>query len=116
MRKKTIKSLFDNVFWYMVYMLPLFLMIIYWAKTGAISLSGAMTSAGLNVLTNNPIYTALNDIFGTGGTLPLFSSPDIIAFATYFISAFILHLFVDFILFIPRLCYKWMNCFGGDKE
>ena len=28
---------------------------------------------------------------------------------TWFISAHIIHIFVDFIVFIPRLCHKWMG-------
>lgn len=117
MRKKTIKCLFDNVFWYVVYLLPIGLMLIYWAKTGAVSLSGAMTSAGLGVLVQNPIFDALNGIFGTGGVMPLFSSPDIIMFVSYFASCFLLHLFVDVILLLPRLCHKWMSGdIGGTKE
>ena len=114
MRKKTIKELFDNVFWYLVYLMPLFLMLLYWVKTGSISLVNCMSDAGLGILTNNPIYTSLNDIFGASGVLPLFASADLIAFGTYFCSCFILHLLVDFVLFIPRLCHKWLNEFGGN--
>lgn len=114
MRKKTIKELFDNVFWYAVYILPLILLALYWFKTGSISLVNCMNDAGLGILTNNPIYTSLADIFGANGVLPLFASADLICFGSYFISCFILHLLVDFILFIPRLCHKWLNEFGGN--
>ena len=116
MRKKTIKCLFDNVLWYMVYMLPLLLLLIYWFKTGDISLSNAMSSAGLGILSNNPIYVGLDGIFGSTGTMPLFSSPDILLYGSWFISTFLVHLFVDFLLFIPRLAHKWMNWLGGDSD
>jgi len=115
MRKKTISNLFDNFFWYVVYMLPILLLLIYWFKTGSLSLVSCMNSAGLGVVVDNPIYTSLNAIFGSAGTFPLFASADLIAFGSYFVCAFLLHLFVDFLLFIPRLCHKWLKCFtGGD--
>lgn len=116
MRKKTIKNLFDYVFWYGLYLLPLLLMLVYWFKTGSASFINVMSDAGLSVLTTNPIYDALNQIFGSGGVLPLFTSPDVIAFCTYFVSVFLVHLAVDFLLFIPRLAHKWMDCLGGNDE
>lgn len=116
MRKKTINKLFDNFLWYLLYTLPLLLMLLYWFKTGSISLVSAMSDAGLSVLTTNPIYDALFSIFGTGGIMPLFTSPDVIAFITYFASVYIIHLAIDFILFIPRLAHNWMSALGGDNE
>lgn len=114
MRKKTLKCLFDNVFWYLIYLLPLILLVVYWCKTGAISVVGAMNDAGLGIITTNPVYTSLNGIFGADGVVPFFASPDIIAYGSYFVCVFIFHLAVDFLLFIPRLCHKWMNFLGGD--
>lgn len=116
MRKRTITKLFDNVLWYAIYMLPLLLMLLYWFKTGSISLVNTMTDAGLGIVTNNPIFDSLNSIFGASGTFPLFASADVICYMTYFISTFIIHLAVDFLLFIPRLAHKWMDCLGGKDE
>ena len=116
MRKKTLKCLFDNVMWYLIYLLPLILMVIYWCKTGAITMAGAMTDAGLDVINTNPVYTSLYGIFGTGGVFPIFTQPDILIYFSYFVCVYIVHLAVDFLLFIPRLCHKWMSAFGGDND
>ena len=116
MRKRTITKLFDTGMWYILYMLPILLMLLYWFKTGSISLVNTMSDAGLGIVTNNPIYDSLNSIFGVGGTFPLFANADVICYMTYFISVFIIHLAVDFLLFIPRLCHRWMRCLGGDDE
>lgn len=116
MRKKTLKCLFDNILWYMVYMLPLLLLLIHWFKTGDVSLINAMSSSGLGIFADNPIYTSLLSIFGEDGILPLFASADVVAYCSYFVSTFIIHLFVDFLLFVPRLAHKWMSWLGGDDD
>lgn len=113
MRKKTLKTLFDSLFWYFVYLLPLILLTVSIFRTGTItSLSSVMGSIGVNILENNFIYTSLLDIFGTGGIFPLFIQTDLLMFLTYFISAFLLHLFVDIILFIPRFAMNLSDNFG----
>lgn len=118
MRKRTVNFCFDKFFWYAVYMLPLILYVIYLLKGGyeAIpSLSTAMSSFGLNVLETSDLYVALNNVFGSGGVVPTFVSGDILLFMTYFISTFLLHLMVDFVLFIPRIAMKWLDkLYGGD--
>ncbi len=116
MRKKSIKCLFDNFMWYLVYTLPLLLLLIYWFKTGDVSLSNAMTSAGLGIFSENPIYTCLTGLFGADGTMPLFTSPDLLVYCSYFVSTFVVHLAVDFVLFIPRICHNWMTGIGGGKD
>lgn len=116
MREKTQKNLFDNGMWYILYLLPLIIWALVSYQSGTItSLSSAMSTMGLEIFANNQILTSLTDIFATTGILPLFSSPDIILYMSYFISVFLIHLFVDFILFIPRLAHKWLNkLYQGD--
>lgn len=116
MREKTQKNLFDNVMWYLLYLLPIVLWLVVSFRSGEIvSLSSAMSTMGLDIFANNEIYTNLSSIFATDGILPLFSSPDILMYMTYFVSVFLIHLFIDFLLFIPRLAHKWLNkLYGGD--
>ena len=117
MRKKTVKCLCDNVFWYLIYLLPLILMFGVTFETGTfVSISQAMQSVGLNVLTENVIYTSLNQIFGTGGIVPLFVNADVIAYMTYFVSVTFLHLFVDIILVLPRYAMNLFDGFIGGKN
>lgn len=116
MREKTQKNLFDNIMWYGLYLLPLLIWLVVSFRTGEIvGLSSAMSSMGLEIFTTNQIFISLSDIFATTGILPLFASSDIILYMSYFISVFLIHLFVDFILFIPRLAHKWLNkLYQGD--
>ena len=108
MREKTQKRLFDNFFWHFIYLLPLLIWLVVSFQSGQITtLSGAFTSMGLEVFVDNPIYTSLMEVFATTGILPLFNSPDIVMYFTYFTSVFLMHLFVDFILFIPLHSNSW---------
>jgi hypothetical protein len=121
MRKKTINNLFDYVLWYLVYLLPLIVWLIILARNNFnadYTLGYVFSNCGLGIVTNNPITTALFDLFGTGAdaVLPLFSSPDIIYFFTWFAGCVIAHLLVDFLLFIPRLAHKWMHGFIKDDD
>lgn len=115
MRKKTISNLADHIFWLLVALLPL---IIY----GFTALSYELTSASetlpslmdylndFGISTSAITYTALNDIFGATGILPLFNTDSVVLlYLSYFVTAEIVHLAVDFLLFIPRLSHKWME-------
>lgn len=104
--------------WYCLYLLPVAIFVGVSIKTGQFStLEACFNSIGLNVLTDNIVLTTLYDLFGAGGVLPLFSSPDMLIYFAYFVSVYLMHLCVDFILFIPRLCHKWLKEFtSGGAE
>lgn len=117
MRKKTIKVLSDTIFWYALYFLPILVLLLMSIHNPLTSISNVMTTLGLEILTiDNVIYTTLSSIFGTGGVLPFFTSPDILLYMTYFCSVLILHLLVDFILFIPRMAHKWLKRGFQDED
>lgn len=119
MRKRTIKYGLDKLFWYAIYMLPLIAYVIYLLKGGyevIPSLSTAMSNFGFEMLQTSDLFVALHGVFGSGGAVPLFASPDIILYMTYFISMWLLHLAVDFLLFIPKIACKWLDkLYGGDE-
>lgn len=115
MRKKNMSHLFDNVLWYMAYLLPLFAFLTLLWRTDGVTLATAMSSCGLDIFSQGFIYDGLTSLFGADGVMPLFASPDILAYGSYFISVFLMHLAVDVLLFIPRFAHKCMDCFGGDK-
>lgn len=70
---------------------------------------------GFEFATDNIIVNTLGDIFGTGGVMPLFDNDTPFIIFAWFIGVYLLHLLVDFILFIPRIAHKWMkDCTGGD--
>lgn len=115
MRKKTISRLADTISWYLLYFLPVIGYLIILATGNVPTFSQVFSTLGLDVVTTGTIYTSLDSIFGTTGIMPLFTDSSMLQFFTYFISVFIAHLFVDFILFIPRLAHKWMSkCYQED--
>lgn len=137
MRKRTIRNIADHLFWFLVAILPLILYVIDGFRNGAIAKTmgaiqapesmfndwftlitgyfgelstdfGDFMSSFINE--NGIIYTSLNGLFGVGGALPLFGSNiALLAYMTWFCTVEIVHLAVDFIVFIPRLCHKWQE-------
>lgn len=116
MRKRTLNCLFDNVMWYLLYMLPLLAFLILLFQTGTPqTLSTCISSLGLNVLSDNIILVGLTDLFGASGVFPLFVSADILIYFAYFISMWLCHIAVDVLLFLVRWAHSLMSSFGGDK-
>lgn len=104
MRGRNIKYFFDTFMWYLLYLLPLFLLVFAVFRTGTIpSLSSVFTDLGVTIFNDNVILTCLTDIFGASGVFPLFNSDGVLVYATYFICVYLVHLAVDFLIFIPRL-------------
>ena len=115
MRKRTIKCLCDTIFWYLIYALPFLGYGIQLINdTKIISLSSFLTQADL-ITSENLIFSALNGIFGSGGILPLFSNSALLFVCSWFVSVFLVHLAVDFLLFIPRFAHSVFDSFyKGD--
>jgi hypothetical protein len=100
--------------WYLLYLLPILSFGILLATGTATTLSASMSIFGLDVLSSSTIYTSLNGIFGSTGVFPLFNSPDMLLYFTYFISVWICHLAVDVLLFIVRWFHSILD--GGFKH
>lgn len=138
-RKRTVTHITKNIFWYIIYLLPLLLFIGYifscYSNEGFFSWYSEVDGAPYNVdflvgyfnrfmnafvMSSNPIYNVFTDLFGRGGMLPIFNSvtvgEGIILYFTYFVGVYLIHLCVDFLLFIPKLCHKWMNSFTSTED
>lgn len=122
MRKRTIANLVDSFFWLLVAILPIVLYLITCfsykltnATESVVAFLPFMKSIGL--VDSGLIYKSLSDLFGSSGILPLFSAENnaILVFLSYFVSVEIVHLAVDFLLFIPRLAHKYMNTFTQNE-
>lgn len=116
MRKRTVNHLADTIFWYLIYFLPVLGYLLYLIAepsngTNLVSFSAFFDSIGIGFVSDNIIINSLKDIFGTGGVFPLFSTDIPFDIFGWFICTFIVHLAVDFLLFIPRLAHKWLNNF-----
>lgn len=114
----------DSLFWWILRLLPLFfILLMLWGharngttdtyangdvfnKFGYVFRSWAWGWEG------SPIYKGLRAVFcGPNAFLPITSSPDsdFLLYFTYLINLELIHIMVDFLLFIPRLCHKWLN-------
>lgn len=108
---------FDNLMWYVIYLLPVVLMIIFWCRGNTGTLSDVMTASGLSIITDNVLFTALSTLFGTGGYLPIFTDTSFLLYASYFILVFVVHLTVDILLFVFRCMHRIVNHgFGGASH
>lgn len=120
MRKKTVKCVADTIFWYLLYFLPVVCYVAYMiaepsSGTTIVQFGDFMTRAGFGILADNVVFDTLDKLLGQGGVLPLFSNETPMQFLAYFVSVYLAHLIIDFVLFIPRLCHKWLNEFTkGD--
>lgn len=122
MRKRTIANLVDSAFWFLVSILPLALYLITCLSYKLQSSTDTLTAflpfmKNLGLMDSGIIYNSLSDLFGSGGILPLFSAENnaILVFLSYFVSVEIVHLAVDFLLFIPRIGHKYMNTFTQNE-
>ena len=121
MRKKTFSYVADTIFWYVLYFLPIIAYLLYLfaePASGAtvLNLGAFMESSGFILAENNVIYTALQGVLGANGVLPLFASGGALMFLSYFCAVYLAHLVVDVLVFIPRLCHKWLNSFTKECE
>lgn len=112
MRKRTITNIADTIFWYSLYFLPVLVYVLSIISPNGITgatLDFAVFIENYPVFTNyNIIYTTLVEIFGVNGVMPLLGNSVLLVFS-WFVSVYIIHLAVDFLLFIPKLCHKFMN-------
>ena len=118
MRKKTINNLFDTFFWYALYFLPVLLFVLYifsgvLSPEVSLSFTGFLDSVGFSIATDNVIYNNLIALFGPDGIMPLFADNSAFIIFAWFVGTFLIHLAVDFLLFIPRYCHKLLNDYGA---
>lgn len=118
MRKRTINHLSDTIFWYIIYLLPVMCYLILLASRhgGEVpTITAYFENFNIPVVTDL-VTEALLSLFGSDGILPLFGSGVGVPVFSWYISMMIIHLAVDFLLFIPRLCHKWLNKFTQNED
>lgn len=111
-----INFLFDKVMWYILYFLPIILLLITSINGTPITVSSMLSTIGFNVSTNNIIYTTFVDIFGVGGLFELFTNNDVFIYITYFVGMYLIHFVIDVSLFIVKLTRKWLDGIVGGVE
>lgn len=121
MRKRTIQFGLDRLMWYIIYLFPVLLVLLSAVVTPLGDIITTIdNSPFVSAFTSTDVYTALNELFGTDGLLPMFTGSTatlILSYMTYFVHVLIIHLAVDFLVFIPRLAHKWFNkVLGGATD
>lgn len=116
MREKTLKKLFDNIFWYAVYLLPVISFSFVLFRTGSVtSFETVFDGLGFLINSSNPFYVALDSMFGVNGVLPMFTvgSTALFSIVSYFGTCWLFHIAIDVLLFIPRLAHSWIESFNS---
>lgn len=135
MRKRNVEHTCKTLFWWFIYLLPLLLFVVATFKylgsevwwSWFLDVDGDFTSVPfmidfLDLMTyfigeGNVIHSALIDVCSFMAIrVNNHYSYALLLYLSYFISMFIVHLFVDFLLFIPRLAHKWMSAFTHTDE
>ena len=115
MRKRTVKHFFDELLWFFIYAMPFIICLYSFKQDTSISyltqLDSFLTSIHLDT---NVVYTAFIDLFGTNGVFPLFSSNILLKYLSYFICALIVHVAVDILALIPRICHNLVDKASKD--
>lgn len=124
MRKKTFIMILDRLVWALIALLPILAFLLvpfgYSIQGNEVNLSlplfaDVISQFGMNE--DNFLYQTFVDLFGADGVIHFFDvdSP-ILLYFSYFVIVEIFHLFIDFILFIPKLCHKWMDKLTNGVE
>lgn len=124
MRKQNIGFLFDKILWYILYMLPLIIYLIYTIQGLAgyhttelpndntsiywytISDCVELVADGINT---GFIFNTIRSIIGLGGAIPFDHIDGLVAYFAYFVTIHMVHLLIDVLLFIPRWCHKMLR-------
>ncbi len=116
MRKRTMSAIADHFYWLLVALLPLLCYLIQFLSYELTSVTDTLPTflsymQSFGISTDSIIYSVLADLFGSNGILPMFStgSNAVLLYLSYFVMVQIIHLAVDFLVFIPRLSHKWME-------
>lgn len=105
MRTKTLETIIDRVFWAFVLCLPMFAYLILCIHFETYNFVDLLNQFSMD--SNNLVYTTLAAIFGTGGYLPYFDTTTVnplLLYMSYFVCVELVHIIVDILLFIPKVC------------
>ena len=126
MRKRNISYTLDKLFWWFLALLPVITYLIFVAKfigNNGFDLSTYQYHQNIDFdlfMSNffgvtGIVPSVFSDIFAEDGLFPIFSSYGLFDFLAWFVGVNLLHLTVDFILFIPRLAHKWLGNFTNSE-
>lgn len=104
MRTRTIETIIDRGFWALVLMMPVLAYLILCLHN---TTDFVTVLSQFNVTDTNVIYTSLVSLFGSNGYLPFLDTTNdnvLLLYMAYFFCIELIHIIVDVLLFIPRIC------------
>lgn len=122
MKQKTLKFITRESIWLMLLLLPLVTMVVVNLKTelngGTVSIIGFADVMekfiGEAPLTEQMLPILINAFgFSVDG---LNSLGGVLLYLMYVVYVYIFRVLVEFLIFIPKLCIKWMNHFTKTEE
>lgn len=119
MRKRNIEFFFDTVMWYLLYLLPIVIFLVALSSMTLEDLCAFISASDVSKIGDTFVFAGLSAVFGADGVVPLFVGSTgvyLLYYATYFVIIWLLHLAVDFLVFIPRLCHKWLHYFTREDK
>lgn len=119
-RKNNVVDVLDSLFWYIIYLLPIVTFLVCGRGDNALTIIEYFNEF-FSLSGSNIILSTFQDIFGSDGFFSILDdSSYVFSIVSYFVTCFLIHLAVDVLLFIPRLCHYWMEAFnktcGGKKH
>ena len=103
---KRIEKKFDYLFWFLIDILPIIIyFILCFRASNAIDFGTFITGFRFDFVAD-----IFNEIFTENLTFPVV----LVDYLSYFCSVGIIHIFVDFVLFIPRFAHNALSKLYGD--
>lgn len=97
----------DYIFWFVVSIIPIIIYVVLcWNNPNNIEFANVIASYRFDFVAD-----IFNEIFKDNFIFPTV----LVDFISYFCSVEIIHIFVDFIVFIPRFAHNFTNKLYGDK-
>lgn len=118
MRERTLKSLFDKVMWYCIYLFPI---IAYVALLFTFQFNGSNDYVTFDLFMGQlgfdygPIYDVMLNLFSDGGIVPMMDEGGFLSYANYLVFVTILHVVFDTVVFIPRWFHNFLDKLEGGR-
>ena len=109
MRTKTIETLIDRLFWALVLLLPI---AAYCIINIHHSSDFITVLTQFNIDESNLLYTGLVQMFGSNGYIQWFDTTNVnplFLYLSYMMIIEMIHIVVDVLLFVPRICTKILD-------
>ena len=114
MKKNNFHYFIDTTFYFFMCCVPFFVLIAVSFKGGLSEVQNVLSSL-TGIFAGTELYNSVFSVIGEGGVAPLLNADTAIFadFICYVVYVTVLHLFIDCLQFIPSLCHKFLDSFGG---